>query len=62
MRQVPRSLVKFKSFIFTRREVIIVSNLLLIGIDVSLNDNKVRFLHPDGISLSNPCESYSLYQ
>jgi len=32
--------------------VIIVSNSLLVGIDVSLNDNKVRILHPDGTSLS----------
>jgi len=29
-----------------------LSNSLLIGIDVSLNDNKVRILHPDGTSLS----------
>jgi len=52
MRQVPRALVKFNSFTFTRKEVIIVSNSLLVGIDVSLNDNKVRILHPDGTSLS----------
>lgn len=29
-----------------------LSNSLLVGIDVSLNDNKVRILHPDGTSLS----------
>jgi hypothetical protein len=29
-----------------------MSNSLLVGIDVSLNDNKVRILHPDGTSLS----------
>jgi len=29
-----------------------LSNSLLVGIDVSLNDNKVRVLHPDGTSLS----------
>jgi transposase len=29
-----------------------LSNALLVGIDVSLNDNKVRILHPDGTSLS----------
>lgn len=28
-----------------------MSNSLLVGIDVSLNDNKVRVLHPDGTSL-----------
>lgn len=28
-----------------------MSNSLLVGIDVSLNDNKVRILHPDGTSL-----------
>jgi transposase len=31
--------------------VISLSNSLLVGIDVSLNDNKVRILHPDGTSL-----------
>ncbi len=29
-----------------------MSNSLLVGIDVSLKDNKVRILHPDGTSLS----------
>jgi transposase len=29
-----------------------LSNSLLVGIDVSLKDNKVRILHPDGTSLS----------
>lgn len=29
-----------------------MSNSLLVGIDVSLNDNKVHVLHPDGTSLS----------
>lgn len=29
-----------------------MSNSLLVDIDVSLNDNKVRILHPDGTSLS----------
>jgi hypothetical protein len=29
-----------------------LSNSLLVGIDVSLQDNKVRILHPDGTSLS----------
>lgn len=29
-----------------------MSNSLLVGIDVSLNDNKIRILHPDGTSLS----------
>lgn len=32
--------------------MISLSNALLVGIDVSLNDNKVRILHPDGTSLS----------
>ena len=29
-----------------------MSNSLLVGIDVSLRDNKVRILHPDGTSLA----------
>ncbi|WP_235715921.1 IS110 family transposase [Acetivibrio cellulolyticus] len=29
-----------------------MSNSLLVGIDVSLKDNKVRILHPDGTSLA----------
>jgi transposase len=32
--------------------VILLINSLLVGIDVSLNQNKVRVLHPDGTSLS----------
>ncbi len=53
MRQVPRALVKFNSSKFLIRKVVIsLSNSLLVGIDVSLKDNKVRILHPDGTSLA----------